>query len=295
MTNIGTHRPIQRVGLFGRYGDRELGDVIEGLTTFLRERGLDVFLETATAALMPRPPAPSLTLAEIGKRIDLGIVIGGDGTLLNVARNLAPDRVPLIGVNKGRLGFLADISTHDMLKVVADILDGDFRTEERFLLEAEIVRGGQAIHTANAMNDVVLHKTGLARLIEFETYVDGELVNGTRADGIIVATPTGSTAYAMSAGGPIVHPSLPAIILVPICPHTLSNRPLALNNDCQIEIVLVAEQNAYVTFDGQSSFAVQGGDRVRVRRAAMPATLVHPSKRNHFEVLRVKLHWGRKF
>lgn len=295
MTSIGTHRPIQRVGLFGRYGDRELGDVIEGLTTFLRERGLDVFLETATAALMPRPPAPSLPLAEIGKQIDLGIVIGGDGTLLNVARNLAPDRVPLIGVNKGRLGFLADISTHDMLKVVADILDGDFRTEERFLLAAEIVRGEQVIHTANAMNDVVLHKTGLARLIEFETYVDGELVNGTRADGIIIATPTGSTAYAMSAGGPIVHPSLPAIILVPICPHTLSNRPLALNNDCQIEIVLVAEQNAYVTFDGQSSFAVQGGDRVRVRRAATPATLVHPSRRNHFEVLRMKLHWGRKF
>lgn len=289
-----TKSTINTVGLFGRYGDKDVGRVIRGLCDFLRRRQLAVLLEEATATLVSEPPVPCRTLTDIGPEINLAIVIGGDGTLLNVARTLAKYRVPLIGVNVGRLGFLADISTDNMLEVIGSILDGDFQTEERFLLHAEIVRDDEVVHTFTPFNDVVLHKGGLARLIEFETYIDGEFVSGTRADGIIVATPTGSTAYALSAGGPILHPTLPAIILVPICPHTLSNRPIAINSDSEIELVLTDNQTAQVTFDGQSTFAVRLHDRIRVRRSETPVTLIHPSNRNHYEVLRMKLHWGKK-
>ncbi|HJW81844.1 MAG TPA: hypothetical protein VJ396_06320 [Acidiferrobacterales bacterium] len=176
------------------------------------------------------------------------------------------------------------------------ILDGDFETEERILLEAEVVRDGKVLHAANAFNDVVINKGQLARLIEFEAWVDGEFVNSTRADGIIVATPTGSTAYALSAGGPILHPTLPAIVLVPICPHTLSDRPLAVSSDSRVEIVMTstAQQSAHVTLDGQTNFSIQDHDRVRVRRAERPVTLIHPSRRNHYDVLRAKLHWGEQ-
>lgn len=285
---------IKTVGLFGRYKDKNVGQVLYGLCDFLQQRGLTTVIEQVTAMLVGKPDVRALPLASIGAEIDIAIVIGGDGTLLNVARNLAPFDVPLIGVNVGRLGFLADISTDNMLQVVGAVLDGDYQTEERFLLHAEIVREGKVIHTFNPLNDVVLNKGNLARLIEFETYIDGSFVSDTRADGIIVATPTGSTAYALSAGGPILHPTLPAIILVPICPHTLSNRPLAVNSDSQIEIVLTDDQEAHVTFDGQSTYTVRSQDRVRVRRGDHPVMLIHPSNRNHYEVLRKKLLWGAK-
>ncbi len=290
------HAPvkIRTVGLFGRHRDENIGEVLFGLCDFLHGRGLSIVLEESTAERVGKPQVARRPVTTIGAEIDLAIVIGGDGTLLNVARNIARHRVPLIGVNVGRLGFLADISTDHMFDVIGKILDGQYRTEERFLLHAEIVRDGEVIHTFNPLNDVVLNKGNLARLIEFETYIDGEFVSETRADGIIVATPTGSTAYALSAGGPILHPTLPAIILVPICPHTLSNRPLAVNSNSQIEIVLTDDQEAHVTFDGQATFMVRNGDRVCVHRGETPVTLIHPANRNHYEVLRAKLLWGTK-
>lgn len=290
-----TIRPaIKTVGLFGRYGDKNVGEVIRGLCDFLRARKLDIVLEDATAKLVDRTDVRRRPLAEIGNDIDLAVVIGGDGTLLGVARNLAANQVPLIGVNVGRLGFLADISSNNMFEVIGTVLDGDFQTEERFLLHTDIVRQGEVIHTFNPFNDVVLNKGALARLIEFDIYIDGDFVSGFRADGIIVATPTGSTAYALSAGGPILHPTLPAIVLVPICPHTLSNRPLAVNSDSEIEIVLTDEQSAHVTFDGQSTYTIRNEDRVLVRCGNTPVRLLHPTNRNYYEVLRMKLHWGKK-
>ena len=285
---------IETIGLFGRRGDVEVAKVIRGLCEFLHARQLDILLDEATANLVAHPLVPSRPLDSIGAEIDLAIVIGGDGSLLHVARSIAKWRVPLVGVNVGRLGFLADISTDNMLEMLGDILAGDFQTEERFLLHADIVRGGKIIHSFNPLNDVVLNKGDLARLIEFETYIDGNFVSSTRADGIIVATPTGSTAYALSAGGPILHPTLPAIILVPICPHTLSYRPIAINSDSKIEIVLTDKQPAHVTFDGQATLTVQPHDRVRVRRGDTPVTLIHPTNRNHYVVLRKKLMWGTK-
>ncbi|MDH5642506.1 MAG: NAD(+) kinase, partial [Nitrospira sp.] len=165
-----------------------------------------------------------------------------------------------------------------------------------FMVHAEVMRSGKIVHSANAFNDVIIGKGELSRLIEFETYQDGEFVNSMRADGIILATPTGSTAYAMSAGGPILHPGLPAMVLVPICPHTLSDRPIVVSSDTVIEIVLTeGNQNAHATFDGQEMFSLNEGDHVFIRRAETPVHLVHPSGRSHYDVLRVKLHWGEKF
>lgn len=286
---------IRTIGLFGKYGDERFGPTMRSLCTFLRSRHLEIVLESATAEVVGRDVGhlKVLPLGKIGSVIDLAIVIGGDGTLLNVARTLAVCRVPLVGVNVGRLGFLADISRDDMLDVVGRILDGDFQIEERLMLYAEIIRDGRAVHASHAFNDVVVNKLGLARLIEIETHIDGELVNRMRADGIIVATPTGSTAYAMSAGGPILHPTLPAIVVVPICPHTLSHRPIAINSSSRVELVMSGDQSAHVTFDGQANYALQDDDRIVVRRADNSVTLLHPSNRNHYEMLRVKLHWGR--
>ena len=291
-----SRKPIRTIGLFGKYGSKDVGGVIERICEFVRKRGLQTLLEDATAEFMEKKCADSRPLASIGQDIDLAIVVGGDGTMLHVARSLARFGVPLIGVNLGHLGFLTDIPTERMYEELTHILDGDFETEERILLEAEVVRDGKVLHADNAFNDVVINKGQLARLIEFETWLDDEFVNSTRADGIIIATPTGSTAYALSAGGPILQPTLPAIILVPICPHTLSDRPLAVSSDSHVEIVMTstARQSAHVTLDGQTNFTVQDNDRVRVRRAERPVTLIHPSRRNHDDVLRAKLHWGEQ-
>ena len=288
--------PIKTIGLFGKYGGKDLGEIIRGLGEFLRARNLNILLERETATLIKDSTTPNRPLAAIGTEIDLAIVVGGDGSMLNVARGLAAYHIPLIGVKLGRLGFLADVSTENMRQALGEILDGHFQTEERFMLDAEIVHAGQVIQTATAFNDVVINKGERARLIEYETYVDGEFVSDARADGVIVATPTGSTAYALSAGGPIVHPAVPAIVLVPICPHTLSNRPIVVNSECKIEIVMKNLQTAvYVSFDGQSDNSLQDGDRVRIRRADTPVILIHPAQRSHYEVLRAKLHWSNKF
>jgi NAD+ kinase len=288
---------LSAVGLFGKYGDRKVGEVIHMLREFLIGCHLRVMIEEATAELMDTPPAESHTLSEIGENADIAIVVGGDGTMLNVARNLARYEVPLIGINLGRLGFLTDIPRDTMLEGLAEILDGDYHSEERILLQAEVVREGRVQHASNAFNDVVVNKGQLARLIEFESYINKEFVNSTRADGIIIATPTGSTAYALSAGGPILYPTLPAIVLVPICPHTLSDRPLAVSSESVIEIVMThtSFQSAHLTLDGQINYTLQDKDVVRVHRADKPVTLIHPSKRNHYDVLRAKLRWGEKF
>jgi NAD+ kinase len=284
------------VGLFGKFNDPSVGGVIDDLTQYLLGRGLRVRLAQSTADNIPGTAIPSLPDEEIGGAIDLAIVVGGDGTMLNVARLISPFGVPLMGVNLGRLGFLTDIPADTMNTVVSDILDGEYETEERLLLSAEIMRAGKIVHSHSAFNDVVLGKGESGRLIEFETFLDGEFVLSMRADGIIAATPTGSTAYALSAGGPILHPTLGAIVLVPICPHTLSDRPIVVDSGCVVEFVIIQVQNqrTHAIFDGQSRFLLQENDRIYVRRADKPVRLVHPAHRNHYEVLRVKLHWGEK-
>ncbi|MHB8345794.1 MAG: NAD(+) kinase [Acidiferrobacterales bacterium] len=288
---------IKTVGLFGKYGDKSVGGVLDRIYRFLHTRGLEVVLEETTAGLLESPGARTAAPEKIALEIDLAVVVGGDGTMLNVARRLASRAVPVIGVNLGRRGFLTDIPKDSVLDSLAAVLDGDFRSEQRIMLNVELRRDDQIVHTANALNDVVINKGQLARLIEFEVYVDGEFISSTRGDGIIVATPTGSTAYALSAGGPILHPTLPALALVPICPHTLSYRPVAINSNSHVEIAMtnVSNKSAYLTFDGQMGHELQDRDRICVRCSDSPVTLIHPSDHSHYDVLRTKLRWGDNF
>jgi NAD+ kinase len=225
---------------------------------------------------------------------DIAIVVGGDGTLLDISRRVAPLDIPIAGVNLGRLGFLVDIQREAMHVTLKHILDGQYREEKRIMLGAEILRAGQSIHSSEALNDIVVSKGELARLIEYETLVDDYHVNSARADGIIVATPTGSTAYALSANGPILHPTLEAIALVPICPHTLSNRPLVINSSSTVTIRMLDSglQNTYVSFDGQSSVRLQDGDEVAIGMSKHRVRLLRPLDHSHYDVLREKLGWG---
>jgi NAD+ kinase len=288
---------ITTVGLFGKYQDDGVGTHLVRLGRFLKDRGLAVVVDEDTARVLPDPIGPSVPLERIGAEIDLAVVIGGDGTLLHVARSLAEHEVPVIGVNQGRLGFLTDIRLADMERDVGRILDGKFQAERRLLLHAEVHRADKLLHAARAFNDVIITKGEVARLIEYETYIGDQFVNSARGDGIIIASPTGSTAYAMSAGGPILHPMLPALVLVPICPHTLSNRPIVVSADSVVRIVLVGLMagHAHVTFDGQLNCNLRDGDRIYVRRAEHSIELLHPLGRNHYDVLREKLGWGTKY
>jgi NAD+ kinase len=284
------------VGLFGKYQD-DVGVHLLQLGRFLKKRGLDIVVDENSAQVLPESIGPAMSLERIGEAIDLAIVIGGDGTLLHVARSLAEHAVPVIGVNQGRLGFLTDIPLADMERDVGHILDGKCQSESRLLLHAEVYRDGSLLHAARAFNDVIITKGEVARLIEYETYIGDQFVNSARGDGIIIASPTGSTAYAMSAGGPIVHPTLPALALVPICPHTLSNRPIVVSADSVVQIVVVGLQpgHAHVSFDGQSNYDLQDRDRIYVRQAKHAVRLLHPLGRNHYDVLREKLGWGAKY
>ncbi|NOZ11501.1 MAG: NAD(+) kinase [Gammaproteobacteria bacterium] len=287
---------FQTIGLFGKYKDQSIGGIINTLTEFLRDRGHHVLLVESTAAHINNPLAETRSLEDIGAEIDLAIVVGGDGTMLNVARVLVSHRVPLLGVNLGRLGFLTDIPANEMTVALTTILNGDFEIEERDLLDTEIMRGGKIIYSSNAFNDTIISKAELSRLIEFEIYLDGEFINSMRADGVIVATPTGSTAYALSAGGPILNPTLSAMVIVPICPHTLSDRPIVVGSDSVIEVLMTSNghQAAQVTLDGQSNRVLNDNDRIYIRRSDTPIQLIHQSSRNHYDVLRAKLHWGAK-
>lgn len=288
-------KDIRTVGIIGKLGDPAVGGHLRQLVPYLHGRHLQVLLEE-TAAKMADAPAAARKIEALGPECDIAIIIGGDGTMLRAARQLAEDQVPMIGVNLGRVGFLADIPANEMLEEIGKILDGHGKVTRRMMLRAEVVRAGEKIHEAMALNDVVITKGELARLIEFETWLDGEFVSSARADGIIVSTPTGSTAYSLSAGGPILHPDLPAMSLVPICPHTFSHRSIVVPAHSTVEIVMKSAapgQHAHITFDGQSTLTLEDNDRVQVRQADIAVELVHPLKRSHFEVLRTKLHWGR--
>jgi NAD+ kinase len=219
-------------------------------------------------------------------------VVGGDGTLLNAARQLAPYGVPLVGVNQGRLGFMTDVSRDTVLTSMKDLLAGCFTREDRFLLEAQVLRQGEPLGVHLSLNDVVLSKGEVGRMIEFEVRVDGEFIYVLRADGMCVATPTGSTAYAMAANGPILHPGVVGIAVVPLCPHGLSYRPITLSADAHIELVLLQPHDGVLHIDGQDRLELVAGDRISVRRAAEHVTFLHPPGYSYFAMLREKLHWS---
>ena len=224
------------------------------------------------------------------------IVVGGDGSMLGAARALARHKVPVLGINRGSLGFLTDIRPDELELKVAQVLEGHYLTENRFLLEAEVRRQGEAIGQGDALNDVVLHPGKSTRMIEFELYIDGQFVCSQKADGLIVATPTGSTAYALSAGGPIMHPKLDAIVVVPMYPHTLSSRPIVVDGNSELKVVVSPDMTIYpqVSCDGQNHFTCAPGDTLHVAKKAQKLRLIHPLDHNYYEVCRTKLGWGSR-
>jgi len=281
------------VALVGKYQSADVAEALARMAEFLQARGVEVWLEANTAKAIGRADQVRVAdFEEIGEGADLVVVMGGDGTMLTAARALAGHTLPLVGVNQGRLGFLTDVPHDEMLERVGEILDGQYLRERRALLEAEVWRDGERIFSTMALNDIVLSRGEIGRMIEFELHVDGEYIYSQRSDGMIIATPTGSTAYALSANGPILHPRLAGIVLVPLCPHALTYRPLALAQESIVELVILGPHDAVVHCDGQTLFEARVGDSLRVLRSQQGVTLLHPEGYSYFAVLREKLHWS---
>lgn len=288
------HAAFKTIGLVGKYDTQGMGGSVLVLARFLIERGYQIILASQTAEHLHIDEFPTENLSDLAAHSDVVAVLGGDGTMLSIARALAPHGAPLIGINQGRLGFLTDITIEGMLDAVAEILSGQYVAEERILLNAQVRRVGKPVFEGAAFNDVVVGKGGIGRLIELEIAINSEFVYSQRADGLVVSTPTGSTAYALSAGGPIMHPKLEAIALIPVCPHTLSARPIVVSSHSRIEIQLLHANDARVHFDGQQGFDLMTGDHVWITRATRPITLLHPHSYSYYDTLRQKLHWGKK-
>ena len=286
---------FRTIGLIAKHGDPRVSETLGRLIALLRTRGLDAVLDDRSAGALPGADLPVVAREALGRRCDLIVVVAGDGTFLSAARSLADHEVPLLGVNLGRLGFLADIMPDEMSVRLDEILDGKFVEERRFLLDVTVERGAERVFSGPALNEAVTHKSNMARLVEFETHVDGHLVNSQRSDGLIVATPTGSTAYALSGGGPILHPSLDAIVLVPICPHTLTSRPVVVGGDSVVEVVLGddAGSSVQLSCDGQTTVELAAGDRISIRKRHPDLRLIHPVGHEYYATLRAKLHWGK--
>ncbi|CAK0755684.1 NAD kinase [Gammaproteobacteria bacterium] len=294
--DIPSNTPFHNIGLLARYADPIVCETMINLVTTLKSRGRNVLLDERGAQLTNYHEAHVSTLRSIGETCDLVIVVGGDGTLLNAARSLASYNVPLLGINLGYLGFLADIPPQAMEETLDAVLNGHYESEERCLLHATVLRSGEQISDSDAFNDVVIHRWNVARMIEFETYVNNRFVYSLRADGLIISTTTGSTAHALSAGGPLIYPTLPATLIVPICPHTVSTRPLVVPSESTIEIVLSDSnyEHAQVTCDGQINLGLASGDRVVIRKRDGCVRLIHPEGYDYFRILREKLHWSKK-
>jgi NAD+ kinase len=287
------NKSFQTVALIGKYNSLEIVEPLLKLAQFLQGRGVRVLIDALTGQHIERSPYPVYDLADLGREAQLAIVLGGDGTMLNIARTLAPFDVPLVGVNQGRLGFLTDISIDTMYQTISDILDGQSVTEKRMLLQGEVLRDNQRLIVDLAFNDVVVSKGIEGNMVEIEVRIDEDFIYSQRSDGLIIATPTGSTAYALSAGGPIVHPALEAIALIPVSPHTLSNRPIVISSDKTVEVIIHSDSDARGHFDSHSHYALQKGDRIVVSRYPYAVSLLHPVGHSYYRMLREKLNWNR--
>lgn len=285
------HQPFKRVGLFIRKDDPVLENAVVQVSQFLIKQSLTVVINEPLTFL---PELDALPISDFPDHCDLIIAIGGDGTLLSASRAIAGSDLPLVGINVGRLGFLADVTLDKLEYQLSKILAGEYRKDTRFLLQATINNADKPIGLA--MNDVVIHAHQSLHMIEFETMINGRFLNSQRADGVLVATPTGSTAYAMSAGGPILDVDLDALVLASVCPHTLSNRPLVIAADSIVEITLREKTvgSGMVTCDGRPGHIIQPGDTIRIARNPNRVTLLHLEDHDHYSILRAKLEWGRK-
>ncbi len=285
--------PFQTIAIIGKHKSPDMAIPILCLGDFLAERGVHVVVDGLSAEHIKGHPFTALSLGEIAKTVDMAIVIGGDGTLLNIARALAPYGVPIAGVNQGRIGFLTDLSMGTMQDGIAAMLDGIFVTEQRLLLTARVIRDGAEIFSGLALNEVVVHRSNISSMVEFEVRIDGEYLYNQRADGLIISTPTGSTAYAMSAGGPIIHPGLDVLQLVPVCPHSLSNRPIIVKGTSELELLMHRTGDICVRYDSHTTFEMQLHDKLIVKKFAQPVLLMHPAGHSYYHTLREKLLWNQ--
>lgn len=285
---------IKRVGITSKPHKSEVREIAAPLVAWLRERGLEVIVDHETAANLGSNQG-SVDRTAMASRIDLAIVLGGDGTFLATARALNGSAVPILAVNLGGLGFLTVVTREELFPALEGMLGGRVRTELRVQIEAEVLRRNQRVGSFVALNDVVLNKGALARVIDFDVRVDGMFISTYKADGLIASTPTGSTAYSLAAGGPIVAPTVRAFIITPICAHTLTNRPIVIRDTATVEVTVTGvEESVYLTVDGQVGMEVQSEDRVRMCKSASAVEIVQPLEKNYFQILRQKLKWGER-
>jgi NAD+ kinase len=290
---------FRHVALFGKYHATVTGGALESsrkvlddVAQFLAHRGCEVVLDKDTAVHTGLNGYPALDMEQIGAQCDLGLVIGGDGTMLGVGRQMARHGLPLIGINQGRLGFITDIPIGGYQDTLAPMLQGRYQVDDRSVLHAKVVRGQHCVFDALALNDVVVNRGGTSGMLELRVSVDGRFVANQRADGLIIATPTGSTAYSLSAGGPLMHPSIGGWVMAPIAPHTLSNRPIVLPETSEVSLEIVSGRYASANFDMQSLAELMIGDRITVRRSEHKVRFLHPEGWNYFDTLRKKMHWN---
>ena len=286
--------PIRTVGIISKPRKEDLCSIVPALTDWLKRRSLEVLYDEETASCVSAD-SPAVSRTELGSRADLAVVLGGDGTLLAAARALGDHNIPVLAINLGGLGFLTSFPREELYPALELALAGNYRISERILLDASLERAGSVVDRHRALNDVVVNKAAMARILDLDLYFDGGYACSYKADGIIFATPTGSTAYSLSAGGPIVHPQVGAFLVTPICPHALSNRPLVVPDHMRVELVVAsAQEDAFLTIDGQVGVQLRDGDRVTVTKAGHKLTLVRPPDKVYFEILRAKLKWGTR-
>ena len=296
MLQVERMSEFKRIGLVGRPGHSGVVTSMSRLIAYLRSKDLSIMMDDATSELMGN------TTVEVGSRMqlsascDLVVVVGGDGSMLNVAKHVALEGVPVIGVNRGNLGFLTDILPDEIETQLDEVLAGKFTVENRFLLDAVLNDAEENKALGSALNDVVLHPGKAAQMIEFELFVNGKFVYSQESDGLIVATPTGSTAYSLSAGGPIMHPDLNAVVLVPMYPHSLNSRPIVIDGDCEIKLVVAAKESLQpqVSCDGDVRYTASAGDEIIVTKKSVPLKLIHPNNHSFYGTCRSKLGWGSR-
>ncbi|CAN5458305.1 NAD kinase [soil metagenome] len=283
---------FRHAALVGKYQAQGMRGVLEEIAHFLERQGLEVSLEEQTALNTGITGYGALTPDELGRQCDLAVVVGGDGTMLGIARELARHNMPLVGINQGRLGFITDVHLGQFAEVLAPMIAGDYEEERRTMLEGGVQRDGETIFEGFAMNDVVVSRGATASMVELKVDIGEEFVANFRSDGLIVGSPTGSTAYALSAGGPILHPGIAAWVLVPIAPHDLSNRPIVLPDTGEITVEIVAGRDASVSFDMHALASLLHGDKISVRRSPHQVRFLHPRGWSYYATLRRKLHWN---
>jgi len=285
---------FKTIGLFGKFNDKSVGNTLKSIATHLESRGIFVKVGQTTSEEITRDLPPERIISEMCDEIDLAVVVGGDGTLLHVARQMTESNVPIAGINLGRLGFLTDIPQESMLQELDAILDGDFYDETRLMLEVEVSNNEETLYHSVALNDIVIGKHRFEKLITWRAMIGEQLVMASRSDGVIISTPTGSTAYALSAGGPIIYPGLDVLNMVPVSAHTLTNRPIVLPGSATVEFTIhnKAPNAAHVSSDGLIGCNLEGSETVKIYRSNKSVRLLHPKSYNYFSVLRNKLRWG---